>query len=85
MKQLLKIAGGWVASFVVGFYITFVLQTLWNWFVTTALRVDSISYWNMYGLFLIAAAATRNGSSGSPLCSCLKRAYPKRSGRQPCV
>jgi hypothetical protein len=38
---------------VLSLYLTFVLQTVWNWFAAPALHFDSISYWNMYGLLLI--------------------------------
>jgi hypothetical protein len=38
----------------VGLYTTFVLQTLWNWFVSTAFNVPSIPFWGMYGVTLLA-------------------------------
>jgi hypothetical protein len=36
----------------VGLYTTFVLQHLWNWFVTTALHLRQISFWVLYGVVL---------------------------------
>src|ERR1035437_7130564 len=42
-----------VIAFVVGFYTTFVLQSLWNWFAVPALHVSSIGYWAMYGLVML--------------------------------
>jgi hypothetical protein len=40
-------------SSVVGLYTTFVLQSLWNWFVTEAFHLSPVSFWVMYGLVLI--------------------------------
>jgi hypothetical protein len=37
---------------VVQLYTTFVLVSLWGWFVTTAFHVPTISFWVMYGLVL---------------------------------
>src|ERR1700693_1322639 len=34
-------------------YTTFVLQNLWNWFVVSAFRIPSISFWLMYGVLLM--------------------------------
>jgi hypothetical protein len=42
-----------VISLLIGFYETFVLQALWNWFVTGPLRVPEISYWAMFGIQLL--------------------------------
>src|SRR5260370_41019229 len=53
LKESLKTLGGWCLWLVVSLYVTFVLQTLLNWFATPALHVENISYWNMYGLVLI--------------------------------
>jgi len=39
--------------FATGFYTTFVLQNLWNWFVVPALHTAEVSYWMMYGIQLI--------------------------------
>jgi hypothetical protein len=36
----------------VGLYTTFVLQHLWNWFVTTAFHLPEISFWVLYGVVL---------------------------------
>jgi len=40
----------WGVAFIVGFYTTFVLQSLWNWFVVPALQVPHIGYWLTFGL-----------------------------------
>lgn len=39
-------------------YSTFVLQQLWNWFLTTTLHVGEISYWAMYGIQLMPRLLT---------------------------
>lgn len=43
----------WVIGLVVGFYTTFVLQNLWNWFVTVAFNLPQISFWVMFGIVLM--------------------------------
>jgi hypothetical protein len=43
----------WLFSIAVSFYTTFVLQSLWNWFVAPSLHVSEISYWQMFGLNLL--------------------------------
>jgi hypothetical protein len=48
-KTLVIFASG----LVVHLYTTFVLMTLWNWFVTAAFHVGEISFWLMYGLGLV--------------------------------
>jgi hypothetical protein len=53
VKEIEKLVGSWCLLLAVNLYMTFVLQTMWNWFATPALHVESISYWNMYGLVLI--------------------------------
>jgi hypothetical protein len=52
LKVWAKLLGGWALSLVLSLYLTFVLQTLWNWFASPLFRIE-ISYWNMYGLLLI--------------------------------
>src|SRR6185312_6739605 len=47
----------WIAlfapSFVIGFYTTFVMQSLWNWFVAPTFHIVPISYWAMFGIQLL--------------------------------
>ena len=43
----------WLFATAVGFYTTFVLQVLWNWFAVGSLNVRPILYWQMYGLNLL--------------------------------
>ena len=43
----------YVFLFAVGFYTTFVIQQLWNWFVVPALHVELASYWLIYGITMI--------------------------------
>jgi hypothetical protein len=43
----------WATIMVVGFYSTFVLQTLWNWFAVEAFHVPAVSYWTMYGFMML--------------------------------
>jgi hypothetical protein len=51
MKRLFSAKG--LLAFAVGFYTTFVLQNLWNWFVVPSINVPDISYWQMYGFNLL--------------------------------
>lgn len=51
MKKLFSAKG--LFAFAVGFYTTFVLQNLWNWFVVPSINVPYISYWQMYGFNLL--------------------------------
>lgn len=43
----------WLITILVGFYTTFVLQSLWNWFAVEALNAPPISYWIMFGLNML--------------------------------
>jgi hypothetical protein len=43
----------WTLAFVIGCYSTFVLQQFWNWFATPILLLQSISFWEAYGLILL--------------------------------
>jgi hypothetical protein len=44
------------------FYTTFVLQSLWNWFVAGVLNLPHISYWETYGIVLIINLLTYSPS-----------------------
>lgn len=48
-----KIALFWMIGAVISLYTTFVLQNLWNWFVTEAFHLSQVSFWVMYGLVLV--------------------------------
>lgn len=48
----------WAIIIVVGFYTTFVLQTLWNWFAVAAFHVPEVSYWTMYGFMMLIHLVT---------------------------
>ena len=48
-----KIVIFWCISAFVGLYTTFVLQSLWNWYVTEAFHLPQISFWVMYGIVLV--------------------------------
>ena len=62
LKKWIWIFGG---ALLVGFYSTFVMQMLWNWFAVPALNVRSLSYWQMYGLStLISALLAHVGKEG---------------------
>jgi len=37
-------------AFPVGFYTTFVIQCLWNWFAVPVFHLERASYWLIYGL-----------------------------------
>ncbi len=50
----------------VTFYLTLVLQILWNWFVITAFHLDEIGYWNMYGLVLLISVVSVRTLETSP-------------------
>lgn len=47
-----KMLAAWGVALGVGFYTTFVIQNLWNWFAVAAFHVPEISYWTIYGLLL---------------------------------
>jgi hypothetical protein len=48
-----KWAIAWAVAIVVGFYTTFVVQSLWNWFAVPSLNAPTVSYWTAYGLVLL--------------------------------
>jgi hypothetical protein len=48
-------------SFAVGFYTSFVLMMLWDWFVTGAFHVEEIRYWNMVGLVYVVRLLKPSG------------------------
>ena len=50
----------WLIGSVVGLYTTFVIESLWNWFATSALHVSEISFWVTYGLVLLIGLFTDN-------------------------
>ena len=56
----------WLVTFAIGFYSTFVLQNLWNWFAVPAMRVPPISYWLMLGLNMLVQAV-RGDSDSFPM------------------
>ena len=49
------------ASIIVGFYTTFVLTVLWNWFAVPAFHLSAISFWPMYGLTLLISLFQSHG------------------------
>ena len=49
-KRILKF---WLIGLPMGLYTTFVLQTLWNWFVAASFNVPEIPFWGMYGFTLL--------------------------------
>src|SRR4030095_15716360 len=53
MSAFKKWAFPYAIAFCVGFYTTFVLQSLWNWFAVPALNVPRLSYWGTYGLGMV--------------------------------
>jgi hypothetical protein len=55
----------WISGIgiVTGFYATFVLQQLWNWFLTSALNVGEISFWGMYGIQMVFGLLMHHGQA----------------------
>ena len=51
----------WTASMIVSLYTTFVLLNLWNWFITPAFNIPSLSYWQMYGITLFVSLFSESG------------------------
>jgi hypothetical protein len=43
----------WIFGLLVGFYTTFVIQSLWNWFAVPAFHVQEASYWLIYGINML--------------------------------
>jgi hypothetical protein len=57
-----KLGSAYLVALVVGFYTTFVVQSLWNWFAVKAFSVPIVSYWEMYGLtMLLGLLLARDG------------------------
>jgi hypothetical protein len=57
-----KFVATWIVAIGVGFYTTFVLQSLWNWFAVTTFHLSEISYWTMYGMFMLVHALMPNNA-----------------------
>ncbi len=57
----------WAVAIVGWFYTTFVLQSLWNWFVVAALNAPQISYWIMFGLHLMIQVIAQRDDSKDEL------------------
>ena len=53
MKNFWKGTRLWIFAMIVGFYTTFVLQNLWNWFVAPAFNIGMASYWLVYGINML--------------------------------
>jgi hypothetical protein len=54
-KQRVKMGmgcGGCLLIPVIPFYRAFVIQNLWNWFVSDALHAAKISYWQSFGIVI---------------------------------
>src|SRR6266481_5640534 len=47
-----------IVAMVVRLYTTFVLENLWNWFVSDAFHLSHISFWVMYGVVLFIGLLT---------------------------
>jgi hypothetical protein len=48
----------WGFSYISGFYMSFALMELWDWFAVSAFHVEPIRYWNMYGLVILVRLFT---------------------------
>lgn len=57
----------WGIGVIVGFYATFVLQSLWNWFAVPALQVPPIGYWLMFGLNFFVGLMLERSEQGDQL------------------
>ena len=53
LDRFSKMAPVWFWAIIMGLYTAFVLQNLWNWFVTPALNFAHVSYWQMFGINLL--------------------------------
>ncbi len=53
VKKVIKGILIWSIGIVVALYTTFVVQSLWNWFVTEAFHLSPISFWVTYGIVLV--------------------------------
>jgi hypothetical protein len=63
VSTFLKTARLWMFGLVVGFYTTFVLENLWNWFVATTLHTNEISYWEMFGFNMLLQMVLEKNSA----------------------
>lgn len=43
-------------------YTTFILQQLWNWFVTPVFEIGPVSFWGIFGLVLVVSMFERTPS-----------------------
>jgi hypothetical protein len=57
-----KVLTLYAISLAIGFYTTFVLQSLWTWFAVPAFNVPRVGYWTMYGVNLIVTLLLDRGS-----------------------
>jgi hypothetical protein len=48
-----KLTVTWIVASLVGLYTTFVIQSLWNWFLVHSFNAPEISFWEMYGVVLL--------------------------------
>lgn len=58
-SQVKRFALLWFLSVVISVYRAFVLMMLWNWFVTRAFHVDSVSFLLMLGISWFIELVTR--------------------------
>jgi hypothetical protein len=49
----MKTIAFWLARSLIGLYTAFVLQHLWNWFVTVAFGIPAVPFLVMYGILIL--------------------------------
>lgn len=54
-------------STVVGLYTTFVLMSLWDWFVSPTFHIGEISFWTMFGFNLLIGLFRAGDDSGEQI------------------
>lgn len=53
-RIVLMVAGGLVLAVGLAFLLGFVVQALWNWLMPPIFGLPEITYWQAWGLFLLA-------------------------------
>ena len=66
MEKVKDLASLWVIGRIVSLYTTFVLQSLWNWFVVSIFHLAPIHYWEMFALLLLVGLLTERLESEDP-------------------
>jgi hypothetical protein len=62
-----RAATGCVFAIIQLFYKPFVIQNMWNWFLTGAIHGEDISYFHVFGITILVGLLTNRGEKGEEL------------------